>query len=67
VICRQCGNKEHSKFKHSVLNEDVLFCNQKVEDIECRRCLICGNITINEDDLKIKTIKQKGINNVSRS
>jgi hypothetical protein len=64
IICKQCSSKEHRIFKHSVYSDDVLFCNQKVENVECRRCICCGTIVINEDDLKIKSIKQKGIENI---
>jgi len=64
IICKQCGSKEHRSFKHSVYSDDVLFCNQKVEDVECKRCICCGTIRIDENDLKIKTIQQKGKENI---
>jgi hypothetical protein len=64
MICLRCGGKTHVEFNHNVEINSYDYCfideiplkDRNIKNVKCYRCFNCGDITINQYDLREKII-----------
>jgi hypothetical protein len=64
MICLHCEGIKHSEFYGNVEIDRYNYCfvdeisikDRKIKNVKCYRCLSCGDITIDQQDLREKII-----------